>query len=305
MFSRKPRTPLEDSDHTPLLAMWYQTRTALAELIIPVLAGLKTMWLLFFAPVRFFEVAFHRTRPLESLRSPFDPLWRTLTPEERKPLDPAHFLLFGIFTAVLANFEFDNSNRLLGLLNQGEAGFLETIVTVLSNLMPVQSGRLQAIQAFFEGEFFVQLQNFIDPSLTAVITRLIINLILIVIFAYLFYLLSGRRISATNSYAFWLYIAGVQFVTTAVSRLIFNFISLPTFNLPQITPDLIFVTIETGLLILWYFLYPAFVLPRVFPSAINRKQVLIAAILGRGIMAIAGWLIFGGFVVVASRLVQS
>ena len=300
MFSRKPQAPRGDERHTPLLAIWYQTRTALAELIIPLLAGLKTMWLLFLAPVRFFEVAFHRTRPLESLRSPFDPFWRTLTPEDREPLDPAHFLLFGIFAAVLANFEFDNSNRLLGLLDNGEASFLDTIIAALSNLLSAQSGRLQAIQAFLEGEFFTQLQSLIDPTLTAVITRLIINLILVVIFAYLFYLLSGRGISATNSYAFWLYIAGIQFVTTAVSRLLFNFISLPTFNLPQITPDLIFVAIETVLLILWYYLYPAYVLPRVFPTSITRRQVFIAAILGRGIMAIAGWLIFGGFVLIAT-----
>ncbi len=302
MFSRKPRTPREDAEYTPLVAIWYQTRTALAELIIPLLAGLKTMWLLFVAPVRFFEVAFQRTRPLESLRSPFDPFWRTLTSEERTPLDPAHFLLFGIFAAVLANFEFDNSNRLLGLLGDGESGFLGTAIAALSNLIPSQSGRLAAIQAFFEGELFSQLQTFIDPTLTAVITELILNLILIVIFAYLFYLLSGRRISATNSYAFWLYIAGIQFVTTAVSRLLFNFISLPTFNLPQITPDLIFVIIETGLLILWYYLYPAYVLPRVFPSAITRKQVLITALLGRGILAVAGWLIFGGFVLIATLI---
>jgi hypothetical protein len=300
MFSRKPRPSLQDSEHTPLLAMWYQTRTALAELIIPLLAGLKTMWLLFVAPTRFFEVAFHRTRPLESLRSPFDPFWRTLTSEERKPLDPAHFLLFGIFAAALANFEFDNSNRLAGLLGNGETGLLSTAVTALSNLLPSLSGRLEVIQAFFQGEFVDQLQTFIDPSLTAVVSELIINLLLLLIFTYLFYLLIGRRIPAVYSYAFWLYVAGMQFVTTAVSRVLFNFISLPTFNLPQITPDIIFVIIETGLLILWYFLYPAWVLPRVFPNSITRKQVLIAAILGRGIMAIAGWLIFGGFVLIAS-----
>ena len=305
MFSRKPRIPLEDAEHTPLLAMWYQARTALAELIIPLLAGLKTLWLLFVAPVRFFGVAFHRTRPLESLRSPFDPFWRTLTPEERRPLDPAHFLLFGIFAAALSNFEFDNSNRLVGLLGDEESGLLSTAVAALSNLIPSLSRRLQAIQAFFEGEFFAQLQTFIDPSITAVVSELIINLLLLLIFTYLFYLFIGRRIPAIYSYAFWLYVAGAQFITTAVSRFLFNFISLPTFNLPQITPDIIFIIIETGLLILWQYLYPAFILPRVFPSSVTSKQVLIAAILGRGILAIVGWLIFGGFVLIASFIGNS
>lgn len=305
MFSRKPRTPLEDSEHTPLLAMWYQTRTALAELFIPLLAGLKTMWLLFIAPKRFFEVAFHRTRPLESLISPFDPLWRAMSAEERKPLDPAHFLLFGIFAAALANFEFDNSNRLLGLLGDGESGLLSTAVAALSNLAPSLSGRLESLQAFFQGELFAQMQTFIDPSLTAVVFELIVNLLLLLIFTYLFYLLIGRRIPAIYSYSFWLYVAGMQFVTTAVSRILFNFISLPTFNLPQITPDLIFVIIETILLILWQIVYPVMVLPRVFPSSITRKQVFIASVLGRGIMAVAGWLIFGGFVLIATLFSRS
>jgi hypothetical protein len=251
-------------------------------------------------PVRFFEVAFRRTRPLESLFSPFDPFWRTLTPEERRPLDPAHFLLFGILTAALANFEFDNSNRLSGLLGNGESGLLDTAVAALSNLFPALSGRLSAIQTFLQGAFFAQVQTFIDPSLTAVITELIANLLLLLIFTYLFYLLIRRRIPAVHSYAFWLYMAGAQFVTTAVSHLFFTFISLPTFNLPQITPNIIFIVVETGLLIFWQYLYPAIILPRVFPGAISSKQLLIAAILGRGILAIAGWLIFGGFVLIAT-----
>ena len=304
MFSRKPTTRREDSEHAPLVAMWFQARTALAELIIPLLAGMKTVWLLLFAPVRFFEVAFHRTRPLESLRSPFDPFWRTLTHEERKPLDPAHFLLFGIFAAVLANFEFGNSNRWLSLLgdSDSEAGLLSTVTTASRELAPSQSARLEAIQAFFQTEFFTQLASFIDPSMTAIIIELFINLILIVIFAYLFYIFSGRKISATHSYSFWLYIAGIQFVTTAASRLLFTFISLPAFDLAQLTPDRIFVAIEMGLLILWYYLYPAYALPRIFPDIINRKQVIISAILGRAIMAFAGWLIFGGFVLLASLI---
>jgi hypothetical protein len=260
MFSRKPPTRREDSQHTPLVAMWFQARTALAELIIPLLAGLKTIWLLFFAPIRFFGVAFHHNRPLESLRSPIDPFWRTLTHEDRKPLDPAHFLLFGILTAVLANFEFDSSNRLLSFLGDGETGLLSTAIAASSNFVPSQSGRLEAIQAFFQGEIFKQLANFIDPSMTAVVAELFINPFLIVLFAYLFYIFSGRKISATNCYAFWLYIAGIQFVTTAASRILFTFISLPTFDLPQLTPNLIFIIIEMGLLILWYFLYPAYVL---------------------------------------------
>ncbi|MEZ4656692.1 MAG: hypothetical protein R2911_03900 [Caldilineaceae bacterium] len=31
----------------PLLAVWYQARATIAEALVPVLAGLKTAWLLF------------------------------------------------------------------------------------------------------------------------------------------------------------------------------------------------------------------------------------------------------------------
>jgi hypothetical protein len=302
MFGRKHKLPRGDAQHTPLLAMWYQTRTALSELIIPLLAGLKTLWLLFIAPVRFFGVAFHQNRPLESLFSPFDPFWRTLTPEARRPLDPAHFLLFGVLAADLAGFTFDNSNRLTGLLGDGETGLLNVILTALARLMPALNRRFADIEAFLQSELFAKLKAFIDTSLLVVIGELIINLVVLVVFAYLVYVLMRGRIPAAYSYAFWLYAAGLQFVTTGVSQLFFTFFSLPTFTLPQITPELIFVAVEWALLILWQFLYPAYVLPRVFPGTISAKQVLIASLLGRAVLALAGWLIFGGLVLLLALL---
>ena len=42
-------------DHTPLLAVWYQARATIAEALVPVLAGLKTAWLLAFAARPFFH----------------------------------------------------------------------------------------------------------------------------------------------------------------------------------------------------------------------------------------------------------
>ena len=90
-----------DDQHTPLLAMWYQTRTALADFGIPVLAGLKVVWLIAFSPTRFFQAYLDGDQELAALRSPFDALWRALTPEDREPLDAAKFLLFAILTGRL------------------------------------------------------------------------------------------------------------------------------------------------------------------------------------------------------------
>ena len=283
----------------PLQEMWRHMLRVLADLITPLLDGLKTIWLLWVTPTSFFKRMFRQSELSGTGHKAPDTKGKQRD-TEGKYLESAQFLLFGIGAATLANFEFDNSNRLIGLLGNGESSLLNTAVTALSNLIPSLSGRLHSLQAFFQGDFFAQLQTFTDPSLTAAITELIVNLLLLLVFTYLFFLLIGRTISTEFIYPFWLYVVGLQFVTTAVSRLLFNFISLPTFNLPPIAPELFFFIIESGLFILWYFLYPAWVLPNVFPNCVTRQRVLVASLLGRGIMAVAGWLIFGGFVLIAT-----
>ena len=93
-------------DHTPLLAMWYQTRAAVGEAIIPLLAGLKTAWLVVFVSRRFFRAEFNidsaqADRGTAQLFSPFDLIWRTFTKEARTPLGPAKLLIFAIVAMVL------------------------------------------------------------------------------------------------------------------------------------------------------------------------------------------------------------
>ncbi|MEJ2747255.1 MAG: hypothetical protein P8183_04985 [Anaerolineae bacterium] len=119
-----------DAEHTPFLAMVYQIRTAVADLIVPLVAGLMTVWLVVVTPSHFFKASFFQSRPLEKLRSPFLFLWPFLSKEERRPLDPAQFLLFGIFTAALAGFGFDHSNQLRGLLR--ETGVIDSLLGYLS-----------------------------------------------------------------------------------------------------------------------------------------------------------------------------
>jgi hypothetical protein len=301
-MSRRNQPKPEDFEHTPLLAMWYQIRHALADLIIPLLAGLKALWLMFFAPVTFFKAVFFHTRDLESLRSPADPLWRTFSPEARRPLDPAPFLLFGILTAALANFEFDNSNRLLGLLGDSESGVMGQALTTIAQRSASMAQVINGLRDFWTGAFMTELRAFFDASLFGAITELIANLVILVVFAYIFYLLTRRRMTAVQSYAFWLYMAGLQFFTTAVSHLFFSIFSLSAFSLPPIAPEIIFIVMETGLLIVWQLLYPAYVLPKVFPDILTAKKVLVAAVIGRLLLAALAWLLFGGFVIILSFL---
>ncbi|MCB9148337.1 MAG: hypothetical protein H6641_06215 [Caldilineaceae bacterium] len=92
---------MQVDDHMPLLAVWYQARATIAEALIPVLAGLKTAWLLAFRGLPFFQCRLNDERALRNLWSPFDPFWRLFTAEPRFPLGAAQFLLFGIAALVI------------------------------------------------------------------------------------------------------------------------------------------------------------------------------------------------------------
>jgi hypothetical protein len=290
MSRRRPEVDPLDEDHMPLVAMWFQIRTVFAELIVPLLSGLKTLWLLLFAPVTFFEAFFYKTRRLSSLHSPFGFLWRSLTNDPQTPLGPAQFLLFGIFTAALAGFGFDNSNRLSGLL--GELNVTELALGEISSRNEALEQMIQSVQGFFASPVVMTAETFFDQEIIAAVIELILTLLVMVLFAYLFYLLAGRLISPTRSYAFWLYMTGLQFFTTAVTFLVFSFVGLFFPNLPQI-PDILFWLMETGWLIFWHYLFPAFILTRIF-RPLTRKRVIFASLVSHAILSGLGWMITTG-----------
>lgn len=296
MFGKhKPPPRPADAERFPMLALWFQIRSAIADIITPLLAGLKTVWLLMFTPFYFFNAYFFGERPLERLRSPFGPLWRTLSDQAQKPLDPAQFLLFGIFTAALAGFNFDNSNRLTGLLQ--ETGAIERGLAELSRLNPNTADLIGRVQSFLQNPAVVSTRAFFDQAIIAAIVELFINLLILIVFAYLFWLLAGRKVSVGNSYVFWLYMAGLQFFTTGVASLFFSLVSLDLFNLPDNVPAVIFWLSDTGLRLLWQYLLPSILLPRLFPP-LTAGRVLLAALVGRGILALLGWLLTGGLLAI-------
>ena len=288
-----------DADHTPLLAMLYQIRTAVADLIVPLLAGLMTVWLIVVTPSHFFNTSFFHSRPLEKLRSPFLFLWPFLSKEERRPLDSSQFLLFGIFAAVLAGFEFDNSNQLRGLLR--ETGVTESLLGYFSQQNATLGQIIASIQRILQSGPVVALQTFMDQALIAAIWELIVNLFITAVFAYIFYLLVRRKMPPRHSYSFWLYMRGMQFFTTAVSTLFLSFFSLSFLGLPEVAPDVLFWLFETGLRLVWVFLFPALVLPRLFPE-ISVKRILGASLVGNIILSSGGWLLSTGLVFILAIL---
>lgn len=288
-----------DADHTPFLAMLYQIRTAVADLIVPLVAGLMTVWLVVVTPSHFFKASFFQERPLTKLRSPFLVLWPFLSKEERRPLDPAQFLLFGIFTAALAGFGFDNSNQLRGLLR--ETGLTQSLLDNLARQNAALGQTIAAVQRILQSGPVAALQSFMDQSLIAAIWELIVNLLVTAVFAYIFYLLVRRQISPRHSYSFWLYMRGMQYLTTAVSTIILSFFSLSILGLPKVAPDVLFWLLETGLRLIWLFLFPAIVLPRLFPE-LTVKRVLGASLVGNIILAGADWFLASGVVFVLALL---
>jgi hypothetical protein len=274
----------------PLLAMWFQIRTVMAELIVPLLAGLKTLWLLIFASRPFFDAFFFKSRRLDRLHSPFGLLWRSLTPEAQMPLGPAQFLLFGIFTAALAGFAFDNSNRLSGLLSQ--LNVTDLVLQEVSSRSAAVGEIVQRVEGFFASPIVVRVQAILDQDLIAAVIELILTLLVMVLFAYIFYLLSGRVVSPTRSYAFWLYMTGLQFFTTAVTFLLFSLVGLFFPDLPQV-PDILFWISETGLQVWWFYLFPLLILPRLFPR-LTRSRVVFSSLLTHAILSGLGWIITSG-----------
>lgn len=293
MLPRRPRPKHPAESRSPFLAMWYQARAAIAELIIPLLAGLKTIWLLLATPLNFFRAYFFGARSIEQLHSPVDPLWRLLAAGARRPLDAAQFLLFGIFTAALAGFDFDNSNRLTGFLVQ--QGLIERTLEAIAARSPLAAALISSGQQALAHPLVVAVRSFFDQTLVAALLELVVTLLLTLLLAYLFYLLTGRAVSAAHSYPFWLYMTGLNYFTTGLLALVISVLSLAMLGLPPALPTFLFWLSETGFRIIWYYVYPAIVLSRLFPG-LGRRQVVVASLAGRLILAGIGWLLTAGAV---------
>ncbi len=133
------------------------------------------------------------------------------------------------------------------------------------------------------------------------------TLILTMLFAYLFRWVAGRGVTATGSYAFWLYMTGMQFFTTAITFVTFKFVSLPAFDLPPFMPQSIFVIVEYVWTLLWLYLLPLWVLPRIFPP-LSRRRTLGALLITHAVFIGLNWVMrvgFGTVLLLLSSLVEN
>lgn len=288
-MSRRPQEPYRPDfvERSPFLLIWRQSREAIADLLVPLLAGLKTVWLLLIAPTNFFRTWFFDRAAAPRLFSPFALLWRTLSSSPQSPLEPHQFLLFGIFTAALAGFGFDNSNRITGFLADAGAGTI--LLEQLQQSAPAFANIIIRVQAFTASPTYTTLSQFVDSSIGSALLELIVNLYITMFFALLFWLLVRGRMSANQSYSFWLYLAGLQYFTTGVSSIFYLIFSL---GLSADVSTFLFWLLETSLFVIWQFLLPMMILPRLYPS-LKAGTVLLACLLGRGLLMGIGWFIAG------------
>lgn len=290
MFKRQRYEPGPD-DHTPLVAIWYQTREAIADLIIPVLAGLKTLWLLLAAPRVFFHAVFFRERPLAKLHSPLGPFWRTLTKEPQEPLKAAQFLLFGILTAAMGGYQFDNSNRFVGFL--GQQGVTADLLERLTAQSATVAGVVEAVANFRANPLVVAVQSFLDQQLVQALAELLLTLLTTLVFAYVFFLLIRRTVSPKYLYTFWLFVTGLQFFSTGIVSAASRVLGMGFMGLPELVPAGLLWLGDSGFRILWFYLFPALILPRLF-EGLTALRTVAASLLTQMVMVGLGWLFTTG-----------
>jgi hypothetical protein len=286
-MSRRPQDPYRPDfvERSPFLLIWRQSRDALAELIVPLLAGLKTVWLLLIQPTHFFRTWFFERAAAHRLHSPFGLLWRSLTAAPQLPLEPHQFLLFGIFTAAMAGFGFDNSNRFTGFLSEAGAGMI--LREQVQQVAPAMGDVLARVQTFTASPTYTTLSQFVDSSLVSAVLEMVITLYITMLFALLFWLLLRGRVAANQSYSFWLYLTGLQYFTTGISSIFHLLFSL---GLSEDVSTFLFWLLETSLMVIWQFILPMIILPRLYPG-LRGRTVLFACLVGRGLLWGLGWFI--------------
>ncbi|MBP8002962.1 MAG: hypothetical protein KA314_11465 [Chloroflexi bacterium] len=286
-MSRRREDPYRPDfvERSPFLLIWRQSREAIAEMLVPLLAGLKTVWLLLITPTNFFRTWFFERAAAARLHSPFGLLWRSLTSEPQLPLQPHQFLLFGIFTAALAGFGFDNSNRFTGFL--ANAGLGDIVLAQTQSLAPTAANLIVRLQTFAQTPTYTTLSQFVDGSIVSAVLELVLNLYITMAFALLFWLIVRGRVPANHSYSFWLYMTGLQYFTTGISSIFYLLFSL---GLSEEISTFLFWLLETALFVIWQIFLPMIVLPRLYP-AVRGRTVLLAALLGRGLLFGLGWAI--------------
>jgi hypothetical protein len=86
---------------TPLRTFGALIKEYLSEVVSPVLAFLKTTWLLLFAPIAFFSALSLSGRPIAHLKFPLSSIWAKLSPRPQYVLSPVIYYISSIATLFL------------------------------------------------------------------------------------------------------------------------------------------------------------------------------------------------------------
>lgn len=267
----------------------------LFDILIPLLAGIKTTWLIFFKPSEFFRTVFFQEKPADAIDFPLTRFWRRISGEPQYVFEPAQYWFFVLaFMAVVA------------ILLRGNG-------SILPDTAPNDDG-----PEFATGNlFFVVLRpmitritenyNISDDLLELPFEMLYAAFIFFstALLAYIYHRFMGKKsLPSNHNYTFWLYFVGAMFVAIRVvifMSVIFIQRDPDAWQLMRLIRNLIslaIVGVGFGYIFLVYPIYmPIFVLSKLFDTiSFNRALVVTVSTYAiYGVVMGAIYLIFTAF----------
>ncbi len=221
----------------------------LENLLNPIFAFFKTLWVVLFHPVRFHRALTKGNPPIERIGFPLDFLWKSLFPEVRPyVLDPMEFLLTPIVLGLL-----------LGAASIVESGFSESAESL--QVAPLE-GVLNPITP-------TEINLITDMTLNFLALNMVLLLLGALMGAAALYRIwlgwkrspSLKRRATQSAYYFWFYNTGVVTMLMLFGRF------LPRIRGWDQTPGLLSLWVPTGTVLLlaalvWFFGVLPFILFR-------------------------------------------
>ncbi|MFK7804898.1 MAG: hypothetical protein AB8G95_24920 [Anaerolineae bacterium] len=267
----------------------------LFDILIPLLAGIKTTWLIFFKPNEFFRTIFFQEKPADEIDFPLSKFWRKISNEPQYVFEPAQYWFFVLaFMAVVA------------ILLRGDG-------SILPDAAPDSDG-----PEFASGNlFFVVLRpmitritenyNISDDLLELPFELLYVAFVFFstALLAFIYHRFMGKEsLPSNHNYTFWLYFVGAMFV--AIRVIIFFSVILiqqdpEAWQLIRIIRNLLSLAVAGlgfGYIFLVYPLYmPISVLSKLFNTiSFNRAlKVTLGTYLIYGLVMGSIYLIFTAF----------
>ncbi|MFT5193317.1 MAG: hypothetical protein ACI9EW_000507 [Cellvibrionaceae bacterium] len=259
------------------------------EVLIPVLAGIKTTWLIFVKPNEFFKTLFFYEKPADEIDFPLSNLWRKITNEPQYIYEPAPYWFFVLAFMTVA-----------AILLRGSS-----VLTL--------GGRVAGNEAEFANGnlFFIVLRPMINRimfnyNISDDLLELPFGLLYVLfvffstaLLAFIYHRSMGREnLPSNHNYTFWLYFVGAMFIAIRIMLLLLAGITtLGTEGLLSL-PGIALSVIGFGYIFIIYPLYmPIYVLSKLFSTiSFNRAlKVTIGTYVIYGLVMGFIYLVFTAF----------